>query len=110
VARRDGGRGRDDRPRHRRPAGRGGAALALRVLVLAQPAADAGDPERAYALAAEGLEPYPDNPSLHYNLARFAAQAGRAEDARAHLETAAAGNPAVRERAERDPALASLRD
>ncbi len=75
---------------------------------LATPAYDAGDYERAYAIAAEGLEVHPDNPSLNYNLACYAALAGRSEDARRHLEVAFAGNPETREWAAGDSDLASL--
>jgi hypothetical protein len=35
----------------------------------ALPAAEAGEPARAYDIAAAGLAGQPDNPSLHYNLA-----------------------------------------
>jgi len=75
---------------------------------LATPAYDAGDYERAYAIAAEGLEVHPDNPSLNYNLACYAALAGRGEDAQRHLEIAFAGNPETREWAAGDSDLASL--
>jgi tetratricopeptide (TPR) repeat protein len=75
---------------------------------LATPAYDAGDFERAYAIAAEGLAVHPDNPSLHYNLACYAAMAGRRSDALRHLEVAFAGNPETRERAAGDSDLASL--
>ena len=75
---------------------------------LATPAYDAGDYERAYAIAAEGLEVHPDNPSLNYNLACYAALAGRREDAVRHLEVAFAGNPETREWAAGDSDLSSL--
>jgi tetratricopeptide (TPR) repeat protein len=75
---------------------------------LATPAYNAGDYERAYAIAAEGLAEHPDNPSLHYNLACYSALAGRREDALRHLEVAFAGNPKAREWAAGDSDLASL--
>ena len=75
---------------------------------LATPAYESGDYERAYAIAAEGLETHPDNPSLNYNLACYAALAGRREDAQRHLEIAFAGNPETREWAAGDSDLASL--
>jgi tetratricopeptide (TPR) repeat protein len=75
---------------------------------LATPAYDAGDFERAYEIAAEGLAVHPDNPSLNYNLACYAALAGRREDALRHLEVAFAGNPETREWAAGDSDLASL--
>jgi tetratricopeptide (TPR) repeat protein len=74
----------------------------------ATPAYDAGDYERAYSIAAEGLAEHPDNPSLNYNLACYAALAGRPEDARRHLEVAFAGNPESREWAAGDSDLSSL--
>jgi tetratricopeptide (TPR) repeat protein len=74
----------------------------------ATPAYDAGDFERAYEIASEGLAVHPDNPSLNYNLACYAALAGRRSDALRHLETAFAGNPKTREWAAGDSDLASL--
>ena len=75
---------------------------------LATPAYESGDHERAYAIAAEGLAEHPDNPSLNYNLACYAALAGRREDALRHLEIAFAGNPETHEWAAGDSDLASL--
>ena len=76
---------------------------------LATPAYEAGEYERAYAIAAEGLAEHPENPSLHYNIACYAALAGRPEDARRHLDIAFEQNPETREWAARDDDLASLR-
>jgi Tetratricopeptide repeat len=76
---------------------------------LAAPAYDAGDYERAYEIAAEGLSEYPDNPSLHYNLACYAAMAGRHEDALRHITVAFDGDPKTREWAATDSDLDSLR-
>ena len=66
-------------------------------------------PEKAYAIAAEGLEHYPDNPGLHYNLACFAALAGRREDALRHIKIAFEGRPESREWAAQDSDLDSIR-
>ena len=66
-------------------------------------------PDKAYAIAAEGLEHYPDNPGLHYNLACYAALAGRREDALRHLKVAFEGRPEAREWAREDPDLDSIR-
>src|SRR4051812_16336718 len=51
----------------------------------AEPAYRAGDYARAYEIASEGLAEHPDNGSLHYNLACYAALGGRLELAREHL-------------------------
>jgi tetratricopeptide (TPR) repeat protein len=74
----------------------------------ATPAYRAGDYARAYEIASEGLEAHPDNPSLQYNLACYAALAGRREEALAHLEVAFAANPETREWASKDADLESL--
>jgi tetratricopeptide (TPR) repeat protein len=76
---------------------------------LAEPAYRAKDYERAYAIAAEGLEHHPDNPPLHYQLACYSALAGRHEDALRHFQTALEGNPKVREWAEGDSDLDPIR-
>jgi tetratricopeptide (TPR) repeat protein len=67
------------------------------------------DYERAYAIASEGLEPHPDNPSLHYQLACYCALAGRREDALRHFAVAVEGNPKVRDWAADDSDLDSIR-
>ena len=57
-------------------------------------------PDKAYAIAAEGLEHYPENGGLHYSLACYAALAGRREDALRHIKIAfevRAGVPRVGE-------------
>jgi mannose-6-phosphate isomerase-like protein (cupin superfamily) len=76
----------------------------------ATPAYEAGDFEAAYAIASEALSVYPDNPSLHYNLACYAALAGRREDALRHIGVAFEGRPEARSWAERDSDLDSIRD
>ena len=76
---------------------------------LAAPAYDAGDFAGAYAVAAEGLSEHPDNPSLHFNLACFAAMAGQREDALQHIRRAFELDPKTREWAEKDSDLDSIR-
>jgi quercetin dioxygenase-like cupin family protein len=66
-------------------------------------------PDKAYEIAAAGLEHYPDNPGLHYNLACYAALAGRREDALRHIKVAFEGRPETREWAARDSDLDSIR-
>jgi hypothetical protein len=73
-------------------------------------AAGEADPERAYEVCAEGLEHHPDNPSLHYNLACYAALAGRREDALRHIGIAFEREPKSREWARDDSDLDSIRD
>jgi hypothetical protein len=75
---------------------------------LAEPAYRAKDYERAYAIAAEGLEHHPDNGPLQYQLGCYAARAGRLEDARAHIERAFELSPKAREWAVGDADLAAL--
>jgi tetratricopeptide (TPR) repeat protein len=77
---------------------------------LAAPAYEAGEFGRAYAVAAEGLEAHPENPSLHFNLACFAAMAGQREDALRHAERAFELDPKTREWAAKDSDLDSVRD
>jgi hypothetical protein len=78
---------------------------------LAEPAYRAGDYEQAYAIAAEGLGPHPDNAPLNYQLACYAALAGRREDALRHIGIAFEGNPTKpREWAADDRDLDSIRD
>jgi hypothetical protein len=73
-------------------------------------AAGESDPARSYELCAEGLEHYPDHPSLHYNLACYAALAGRRVDALRHIAVAFEGEPRAREWARGDSDLDSIRD
>ena len=76
---------------------------------LAEAAYRAKDYERAYAIAAEGLGPHPDNPPLNYQLACYCALAGRREDALRHFAVAVEGNPKVRDWAATDSDLDSIR-
>jgi tetratricopeptide (TPR) repeat protein len=54
----------------------------------AQPHVDAGDYERAVAVASEGLERHSDDAGLLYNIGCWEALAGRRDDALAHLRRA----------------------
>ena len=74
----------------------------------ASPAYNAGDYDRAYELAAEGLEDHPRNGSLNYNLACYAALAGKPDVARRHLELAFEVEPRAREWAKTDEDLRSI--
>ena len=66
-------------------------------------------PDKAYAIAAAGLEHHPENGGLHYSLACFAALAGRREDALRHIKIAFAVQPESREWAKDDSDLDSIR-
>ena len=66
-------------------------------------------PDEAYAIAAEGLEHYPENGGLQYSLACYAALAGRREDALRHIKIAFEGRPESREWAAQDSDLDSIR-
>jgi tetratricopeptide (TPR) repeat protein len=93
--------------------GRPGAALPASPFehyYAAQPAYDAGDFDRAVAIAGEGLEDWPDHPLIHYQLACFHARAGRLEDARRSLDIAFAGDERTRGWAAEDDDLAALRE
>ena len=74
------------------------------------PAHEAGDHRRAYEIAAEGLDAYPDHGTLHYVLACDSALAGERDRALEHLRTAFANDPRTREWALTDSDLDSLRD
>ncbi len=56
------------------------------------------------------LEQYPDHPGVLYNLACAEAQAGRVDEAAAHLRRALELQPAMKEWADADPDLAPLRE
>jgi tetratricopeptide (TPR) repeat protein len=66
--------------------------------------------DEAEALLQEGLELYPGNPSLLYDLACLDAVQGRREDAFEHLRTALESQPKYKEYARTDPDLEPLRD
>ena len=75
----------------------------------ALPAAEAGEPARAFEIAAAGLADYPDHPSLHYNLACYASRAGETDRALEHLARALDGDPSMREWAATDSDLDAIR-
>ena len=77
---------------------------------LAQAPYNAGDYERAIAVASEGLADYPDHPLLHYNLACFCSLAGRGDEAIEHLAKAFEGDARTREWAAGDSDLDAIRD
>ena len=68
------------------------------------------DPGEAYAIAAKGLEHYPDHGALHYNLACFASLAGMRDEAIEHLRRGLANEPKARGWAEKDSDLDPSRD
>jgi hypothetical protein len=76
----------------------------------AEPAYLAGDHQRAYEIASEGLAHYPDHPTLNYQLACYRALAGDGDGAVRHFLTAFDANPDVLEWAAGDDDLASIRD
>jgi tetratricopeptide (TPR) repeat protein len=76
----------------------------------AEPHYRAGDYERAVEIASQGLEDWPEHPSLRYQLACYEALAGHREAAIEHLKIAYANNPGTREWAAGDDDLASVRD
>ena len=64
----------------------------------------------AEALVREGLELHPGNPALLYDLACYAAQQGRSDEALVHLHVAVEAQPKYLEYAGTDPDLDSIRD
>ncbi|HSS57125.1 MAG TPA: tetratricopeptide repeat protein [Solirubrobacteraceae bacterium] len=93
--------------------GRPGAALPVSPFehyYAAQPAHEAGDYDRAVAIASEGLADWPDHPLIHYQLACFHSRAGRLDEARRSLDIAFAGDERTRAWAAQDDDLAALRD
>jgi tetratricopeptide (TPR) repeat protein len=92
--------------------GRPGAALPVspfEYYYAAQPAYDAGDYDRAVAIASEGLRDWPDHPIIHYQLACYHALAGRLDEARRSLDIAFAGDERTRAWAAEDDDLSALR-
>ncbi len=73
-------------------------------------AAAAATPAEAAEIVEEGLERYPENPSLLYNLACYESLGGRRADALVHLRRAADLDPKVLEWAAQDPDLAAIRE
>jgi len=76
---------------------------------VARASVDAGDPRAAYETAAAGLGDHPDNASLQYNLACYAALAGDDDRALAHLVRAFELEPKTRAWAADDADLDTLR-
>lgn len=68
------------------------------------------DPARARQILQEGLDRFPDNASLHYNLACLEALSGRRDEAIASLERAIQQRPEARDWARKDSDLESVRD
>jgi mannose-6-phosphate isomerase-like protein (cupin superfamily) len=68
-----------------------------------------GDHDAMVDEIASGLELYPDNPSLLYDLGCAEALAGRLDDALVHVTRALEQKPEWRERAENDPDLEEVR-
>jgi tetratricopeptide (TPR) repeat protein len=66
--------------------------------------------DEAEALLREGLELYPENASLLYDLACLDALQGRSDEALEHLRTAVEAQPKFKEYAATDDDLASIRD
>jgi len=75
----------------------------------AAPAAAAGEPGRAYEIAAAALTDHPDNAALHFNLACFASLAGERERALDHISRAVEADPAALEWAAADRDLDPVR-
>jgi tetratricopeptide (TPR) repeat protein len=76
----------------------------------AEPHYRSGDYARAVEIASQGLEDWPEHPSLRYQLACYEALGGNREAAIEHLKIAFAKNPDTREWAAGDDDLASVRD
>jgi tetratricopeptide (TPR) repeat protein len=75
----------------------------------ARPDYDAKDYTAAATILERGLAAHPGNAHVLYNLACCEALAGRTEEARAHLAEAVSGDPRMREWAEDDPDLETVR-
>jgi tetratricopeptide (TPR) repeat protein len=92
------------------PPGAAGPVSPFEYWYAAESAYHAGDYERAYEIASEGLPEHPAHPSLNYQLACYQVLAGNREKAIEHLRIAYANNPDTREWAAGDDDLASIRD
>jgi tetratricopeptide (TPR) repeat protein len=90
--------------------GAAGPVSAWEWIFAAAPHAEAGDWQSAYETAARALEDHPDDGNTHYNLASFAARAGRADDALEHLRRATANDPRTGDWAADDADLDAIRD
>jgi tetratricopeptide (TPR) repeat protein len=69
-----------------------------------------GDFDRAIEIVKEGLEQYPEHPTMLYQLSCYHALAGRSEEAIGYFERAVAGSPDLAEWARGDSDLDSIRD
>jgi tetratricopeptide (TPR) repeat protein len=76
----------------------------------ADPHYRSGDYARAVEIASQGLQDWPEHPSLRYQLACYEALAGHRDAAIEHLKIAYANRPEMREWAAGDEDLASVRD
>jgi len=90
--------------------GAAGPVSAWEWIFAAASHAQAGEWEAAYATAARALDDHPDDGNTHYNLACFAARAGRPEDALEHLRRAIVGDARTAEWATDDADLDPIRD
>ncbi len=75
----------------------------------ALPLYEAGDFTGAAAVLERALEAFPGNPNVLYNLACCEALSGRSDDALSHLARAVEADPRVRDWAETDSDLDSIR-
>jgi hypothetical protein len=87
------------------PPGAAGPISPFEHWYAAEPAYRAGEYERAYEIAAEGLADHPLNGPLNYQLACYAALGGKPDVARRHLEIAYEHDPRARGWAANDPDL-----
>jgi tetratricopeptide (TPR) repeat protein len=69
-----------------------------------------GDYERAIEIVTEGLEHWPEHPTMLYQLSCYHALAGRSEEAIGYFERAVARSPDLAEWARGDSDLDSIRD
>ena len=76
----------------------------------AVPAWRAGDYDAARETVERGLQEYPDNPSLHYDLACLDALIGDHDEAIEHLRRAVEARPEFAKQALADEDFASIRD
>ena len=90
--------------------GAAGPVSAWEWTFAAAPHVAAGDFDAAYATTAKALEDHPDDGNTHFNLACWAARAGRHDLAFEHLRTALANEPRARRWAAEDADLDPIRD
>ncbi len=90
--------------------GAAGPRTAFEYWYEAEPHYRSGDYARAVEIASQGLEDWPEHPSLRYQLACYEALGGNREAAIEHLRIAFEQNPATRTWAADDEDLASVRD